>query len=377
MSVPRRVLVTDAVPMNGGDELLLRALLRSLEQRWPDCQVRVLTHDVVRSRQIMPDVSFHGDVTTNPTEARRLYAEADLVISTPGGFRNRHYGLAGRLAGFRLAADLGRPLVLFAQSIGPFGDDAEYGVVGEALRSATLVAVRDAVSRDHLRRCGVDEGRVVEVADAAFLWPARVPAAHDVGRPVKRVGLCLRRWPRRDDTAFRETVRKTRRLMRSLVARDVETFVFASTCQGVEGYTDDADLSRRVVAGLEPDLAARTVVHETRLHPDEYMDVVGACDLFIGMRLHGCLMAMLAGTPALGLAYETKTPEIFGQMGLREWQVPFTAPSTKWSRVAGAMIEAMPHLRAQVPHRVAAMQARAVASLHLLDACSTGTRLSA
>jgi colanic acid/amylovoran biosynthesis protein len=362
-----RILVTDAVPMNGGDELLLRALLRSLERRWPSCQITVLTHDVTRSRALMPDVHFEGDVAAAPHDAHRLYARADLVISTPGGFLSRHYGLDDRLAGFRLASAVGRPLVLFAQSIGPFGSDEERRAVGEALRGATLVAVRDAVSRSHLAACGLDDERVVEVADAAFLWPARGQPASDVMRPARRVGLCLRRWPRRDDTAFRETIRKARRLMRFLAMHGVEAFVFASTCQGVEGYTDDADLSRRVVAGLEPDLASRTVVHERRLHPDEYMDVVGACDLFIGMRLHGCLMAMLASTPALGLAYETKTPEIFGQMGMRDFQVPFTAPSAKWCRVAGAMLQALPLIREGLPQRVREMQARASTSLDLLD----------
>lgn len=362
-----RVLVTDAVPMNGGDELLLRALVCALERRWPSCRITVLTHDVTRSRAIMPDVHFEGDLGTAPDEASRLYAEADLVISTPGGFLSRHYGLDDRLAGFKLARALGRPLVLFAQSIGPFGSDQERRAVGQALGGAALVAVRDAASRQHLAGCGVDDARVVDVADAAFLWPTRRPVLPDDRRAVRRVGFCLRRWPRRDDTAFRETVRKTRRLMRYLATRGVEQFVFASTCQGVDGYTDDADLSRRVVVGLEPDLALRTIVHERRFHPDEYMDVVGACDMFVGMRLHGCLMAMLASTPAIGLAYETKTPGIFAQLGMHEYQLPFTAPSSKWCRVAGTMLDAMPRIREQLPARVCQMQARAATSLGLLD----------
>lgn len=360
-----RVLVTDAVPMNGGDELLLRALLGALRRRWPNSTATVMTRHVAASRMLLPDVDIVGDLQVAPADARRAYAAADLVISTPGGFLNRHYDFTSRLEGFHAASAAGRPLALYAQSIGPFGDEMQHAAVGEALRGASLVAVRDAISLVHLARCGVTGSHVVEVPDAAFLWPVR-PATGDPARPVRRVAFSLRRWPRDDATMFRETVRKTRRLMQTLRTHGVEAFVFASTCQGLDGYVDDADLSRRVVAGLTPDLAARTVVHEARLSPAAFIDLMATCDMFVGMRLHGCLMAMLAGTPALGLAYEDKTPQIFDQLGFGAWQLPFTRKVDEWCRRGRALVAAAPAVRAVLPERLAASAARATASLELL-----------
>lgn len=365
-AAPRRILVTDAVPMNGGDELLLRALLRALHERWPSASIAVMTADVVAARALLPSVSFVGDLLTSPDEARRAYACADLVVSTPGGFLNRHYGFASRLDGFRLARTLQVPLVLFAQSIGPFDDAAQRAAIGEALSAAAVIAVRDRVSVAHLSACGLQAPQVVEVPDAAFLWPARV-GRRDPGQPARRVGLCLRRWPRDDTHVFRDSVRKTRQVMSGLAAHGIEEFVFVSTCQGLPGYVDDADLSRRVLAGLAPALAARTTVHDARLTPDAFMDVAGECDFFIGMRLHACLMAMLAGTPALGLAYEDKTPQIFEQLGLGCWQLPFTRPAARWMGKALALRAALPDLRASLPGKVAAQAARARAAVALLD----------
>jgi polysaccharide pyruvyl transferase WcaK-like protein len=37
-------------------------------------------------------------------------------------------------------------------------------------------------------------------------------------------------------------------------------------------------------------------------------------DAEIGMRLHGALLSMLGGTPAMAIAYEEKTPGIFASL---------------------------------------------------------------
>lgn len=362
-----RVLVTDAVPMNGGDELLLRALLRSLHDRWGIGRVQVMTHAVAASRALMPDVHFVGDASVDADGARQAYHDADVIISTPGGFLSRHYGTA-RLSGMRLAAAVGRPFAIYGQSIGPFDSDSQRREVGEVLSKAARVAVRDAASVAQVLACGVPASTIVQVVDASFLWPARA-AVNDRNphRPVARVGLGLRRWPRSDTTAFRETVRKTRRLMRMLAARGVDEFLFVSTCQGVSGYTDDSDLSARVLEGLEPDLARRTRVVGDRLHPDAFMDLVGTCDLYVGMRLHACLMAMQAGTPAVGLRYELKTAEIFDQMGLGAHQLSFTEDASRWGRRVVGVLDDIARHRTALPGRVASMRTQAGHDLAVLD----------
>jgi colanic acid/amylovoran biosynthesis protein len=368
MRVPGpRVLITDAVPMNAGDELLLRGLVRALVTRWQPRDITVLTHAVQESRRLVPDLQFEGSLRVAPDAARALYERADLVISTPGGFLSEHYDISERLEGFALATALRRPLALFAQSMGPFTTAAQQAQIRRVLSHAQLLAVREAPSRRHLAACGLHDACVVEVPDAAFLWP-RLPV-HRTSRdtPVRRVGLCLRRWPRRDPETARETLRKGRHLVGVLAARGVEEFVFVSTCQGVEGYIDDSDLAVRLVAGLEPRLADRCFVHRSHHGPEAFMELVGTCDLFVGMRLHGCLMALLSGTPALGLAYESKTPEIFGQLGLQSCQMPFTARSAEWCGAAERMLEELDDLRRAVPDRVEAMRLSARNSLVHLD----------
>jgi polysaccharide pyruvyl transferase WcaK-like protein len=76
-----------------------------------------------------------------------------------------------------------------------------------------------------------------------------------------------------------------------------------------------------VVDGLPAPLRDRCTVDRRRHHPTDLMTQLSTCDVVISMRLHGCLLAMIAGTPAMGLAYESKTPEINSSVDLRRGAV--------------------------------------------------------
>jgi polysaccharide pyruvyl transferase WcaK-like protein len=79
---------------------------------------------------------------------------------------------------------------------------------------------------------------------------------------------------------------------------------------------------------------------------------LGSLDAFIGMRLHGCLLAMLGGTPAMGLAYEPKTPEIFGQMEFTGYQLPFTTAASDWIATADKFLASADSIRAALPAKL-------------------------
>src|SRR5262245_26809074 len=82
---PLQVLITDAMPVNGGDEALLVGLLRTLGRRWPAARFTVLCHRPEESRRLLPGVCIEpalqrdGDIAA----VERFYRNADLVLSTP------------------------------------------------------------------------------------------------------------------------------------------------------------------------------------------------------------------------------------------------------------------------------------------------------
>src|SRR6266513_4239785 len=123
--MPMNFLITNSVPLNGGDEALIRALTGALLRRWPSSDVTVLCNDLDLCRKQLPDLHLASDLEFAKTEESRrrtlaCYRAADVVLSAPGGFLHDHYYIEERLRGFEAALRLSKPLILLGQSIGPF-----------------------------------------------------------------------------------------------------------------------------------------------------------------------------------------------------------------------------------------------------------------
>src|SRR6476660_526452 len=132
-----KLLITNSVPLNGGDEALLRATVESLQTRWPDADVTILCSHARQARAQLPDLSIDSDLEFATDSERgyiiNQYRTADIILSAPGGFLHDFYPVKERLNGFELAIELGKPLVLFAQSIGPFWETASRRRVRDVL----------------------------------------------------------------------------------------------------------------------------------------------------------------------------------------------------------------------------------------------------
>jgi colanic acid/amylovoran biosynthesis protein len=368
-----KFLITNTVPLNGGDEALLHATVESLQARWPHSQIAVLCKDVEQARPRFPGLTLESDLEFVKSSSQRdrvsnLYREADLVLSAPGGFLNDYYPLAPRLRGFEVAIALGKPLVLLAQSIGPFWKEESVRRIREVLNRVSLVTVRDAASQQHLVDCGVAGTKVRETADAAFLWRHLAPGLHHQKTgPVRSIALSFRIWPLGDQLEIQKTLGKARQLCRHLLADPNRSLVFLSTCQGVAGYVDDSLLAVQIVEALPHEFRERCRVDRARYNPRELMRLYGQCDAFIGMRLHGCILSMLAGTPALGLGYEQKTREVFRQLDLEPYQVRFETELDDWLCSAERMLADIGKIRATLPAALDRLASRAALNLDYVE----------
>jgi colanic acid/amylovoran biosynthesis protein len=335
--VDMNFLITNSVPLNGGDEALLRALSTALTNRWPDSEVTVLCKDEELCRKQLSDLHLASDLEfANTGESRRrtlaCYRAADVVLSAPGGFLHDHYSIEERLQGFELALRLSKPLILIGQSIGPFWKPKSLKRVRQVLNRASRICVRDEISSRHLAQCGVDPAKIRITADAAFLWHRIAP---EMFKPkgesnARLIGLSFRVWPLGDQRMLQQTIAKAEQLCRHLLCNSDRKILFLSTCQGIPGYVDDSQIAVEIRSRLPNDMQARCDIDRLRYRPLELMRALGQCDAFIGMRLHACILAMLAGVPAMGLGYEDKTQEIFRQMGLESYQLPFTSDAASW-----------------------------------------------
>jgi colanic acid/amylovoran biosynthesis protein len=345
-------LITNSVPLNGGDEALLRALVTALTHRWPNSEVTVLCKDLELARKQLPDLNLASDLEfANSEESRRntlaRYHAADVVLSAPGGFLHDFYSIEERLQGFEVALRLSKPLILIGQSIGPFWKSKSIKRVRQVLNQASYICVRDQISTRHLAKCGVGSARIRITADAAFLWHRLAPELFKPKREsnTRLIGLSFRVWPLGDRAMQEKTIAKAEQLCRHILSDGDKRILFLSTCQGIPGYVDDSQMALQIRDRLPENLQARCELDRARYGPVELIQALGRCDAFIGMRLHACILAMLAGVPAMGLGYEDKTQEIFRQMGLESYQIPFTSEVESWIEKAEYFLASLNGIR--------------------------------
>jgi colanic acid/amylovoran biosynthesis protein len=369
-----RLLITDTVPLNGGDEALLRATIGALRRRFAHARIDVLCKDVQRCRALLPDLRLASDLMFARDDDEReaaveMYRMADVVISAPGGFLSDYYAMEGRLTAMETALDMGKPVMIFAQSIGPLDKPESRRRVGEVLGRCAAVALRDARSRELLADCGVDPGLLHVTADAAFLWRMLDPGLlrRRVDARVRTIGMCFRPWPLRGDEEHARLAEKAAALTRQLLESDANRRLrFLSTCQGVEGYKDDSDFAKRIVGLLPGVLRGRCDIDAARYGPTRLIGELARIDAMISMRLHGCLLAMLGGCAAMGVGYECKTREVFRQLGFERYTVEQHEPAERWIETVEAFFSEIGAVRASLPGALDVAAERAHATVGLV-----------
>jgi polysaccharide pyruvyl transferase WcaK-like protein len=74
---------------------------------------------------------------------------------------------------------------------------------------------------------------------------------------------------------------------------------------------EDASVSRALGVPVLP-----------RMRPSDALATLAEADLFVGMRHHGVLLALHAGTPALAVPYAPKTERLVDELGLARHALP-------------------------------------------------------
>lgn len=401
----RRVVITNIVALNVGDAAILEGTIAVLRRALgDDVDVVVFDKAAAAASRYFPWATFRQALFSRPAAgwrrrlsawgwghrvrrfdawrlrlvarwlgsapalARRLlsaearadleaYRSADLVVSSGGTYLVEKYGLEPPILDYELTLALGRPLVFFTQSLGPFRDPDNRRRLGRIFREARALLVRDAPSQAHLEELGVPAYRVLRCADAAFAL-ARDPApSGDSDRPP-RIAISVREWRHFRTTDPAEGQRRYLDSVAALVARLVRerdaSVVFLSTCQGMPEYwTDDSQAALEIAGRLREDVARRVEVDREARGPRELIDAYAGFDAVVATRMHAAILALCAGTPVLPIAYEFKTRALFEGMGLGEWVTDIEAISPDSFSVRGdAFLSALPDLRATVAREV-------------------------
>jgi polysaccharide pyruvyl transferase CsaB len=286
---------------NLGDEALLSVIVRSLRRRHACCEIDVLTGDPAgTARSYGVDVTPRADITA----VRGAIAAADVVISGGGGLLQNATSLRSLLyyAGIiRMAVRAKKPVMIFAQSVGPL-DFWGKAVVRHFCRGVSRATVRDERSRTLLEPL-VAGTPVERTADPVFLFaPGETPldlAAEGLDASDPLVVVSVRRWRGADRTAA---------ALATAVDRLAEAYG-AQVAFLPLGGASDAEVSTVVI---------RRCRSSPVLLPNYSLaqagQVIGRARLVVGMRLHALIIAARLGVPFTAIPYDPKVSALLEEL---------------------------------------------------------------
>jgi len=307
--MPRLVLSGYYGFRNAGDEAILAAMLEMFAAAG-DLEPRVLSGDPAQTER------DHGVAAVPRGNFRAICAalsQSDALVSGGGGLLQDATSVRSNLyylALIRLAKRLGKPVMGYAQSIGPLRRRVTKWLVRRGLRGVDLITVRDARSREQLAALGFDPAAIHVTADPVFaLTPAPAERATDIlaaervprDRPL--IGVSLRRT--RGDEAILAAV--SHALDQLLVELDANAVFLPMQPPADVGFSHACRARMRQ--------APRAFVVAGSYLPHERMALVGWVDLLLAVRLHALIFAAAQQVPFVGLSYDPKIDGLLESLG--------------------------------------------------------------
>jgi len=264
-----------------------------------------------------------------------------------------------------LAARLiGKPVVLFAQSCGPFKGHPTRSLARLTLNRVNLITTRESLTKDYLQDMGISKPSIFATACPAFLFDAT--SKERVEKIFKQEGISLDNEPLIGLTlcSFNISVNPMRiiiknkwlntmkyflpKLFYNLVekrmksVKSLDTYVAADLMPFVQTINylveklhanvlliphvyesessryhilSDTGLAEKLYELTKPDNADKIKMLRGKYNAEDVKGIIGECDIFISGRMHAAIAGLSQNVPTVGLPYGVKFFGIFGMLG--------------------------------------------------------------
>ena len=294
---------------NAGDDAILQSIHGGILDASDDIQVTVLSHDPEQTRrQYGLDAVYRFDLV----QVGRALRRCDALLSGGGSLlqdRTSTRSLLYYLMVIRWAKKLGKPVMLYANGIGPVTKPENRKKVKQTVELANVVTLRDRASAQELRDMGVKHPELHITADPVFNL---VPAGADRGRELlvkaglpagrKFAAVSVRDWP-----AARQFPQQAARLCDHLHRTYGLETVFLLMQPAA-----DRETTEQVRRAME----SPSYLLDVPATPSELMAVLGQAELCVAMRLHTLIFAARMAVPTVGLVYDPKVDSYLKELDL-------------------------------------------------------------
>lgn len=188
--------------------------------------------------------------------------------------------------------------------------------------------------------------RVIVLPDlvTSLEWPAK-PAKREPGKPFT-IGISALYHLPNPEQCFRGLLETLQNFVAGLPADQFRVVLFPMLISPSDPK-DDLWASRQLQLALE-DTGVSVEISPAR-ELDDFVAELEHVDLMIGARLHANILAMLTGTPCLGIAYRPKVMSFFAANKLKDYCIELSKLNAQnLSELFWIMHDAYPHVAEQV-----------------------------
>ena len=282
---------------NLGDDAILLSIRRRLAALSDDVELVALSNS---PDSTLAEYDVKAVQRFQPMQVRKAIKNADLLISGGGSLlqdRTSTRSLMYYLTVIRMALHYQKPVMLYANGIGPVSKSKNRRRVQAVVSKADCITLRDTDSLQELEQMGVHSDAMTVTADPVFTLNGISPdAAREIltaaeiptDRPILAVSM-------RQSGKIEQAVPELARFCDEAAKTHTVLFILMQT---------PADSA--VTEQIRSRMSAPSYVLETPGKPETMMGVIGLCNLVFSMRLHTVIFAAKQRVPVMGLVYDPK-----------------------------------------------------------------------
>ncbi|MDO8413540.1 MAG: polysaccharide pyruvyl transferase family protein [Gallionellaceae bacterium] len=347
---------------NRGCEALVRSTVTILREQMPDMRFLVPSSDIARDSAQWPEAAAWGvQFVPAPTvpasymqwgrlcrflpfmksmtwpslrdlpHLEKYLQQADAIISIGGDNYSLDYGLVSLFFFVGIAEralEIGKPVMLWAASIGPFTADPRVQAAMVAhLKKLHTISVRESHTLLYLHKLGVIDN-VIAVVDPAFALnrQAVAHAAFWPGTPGQGVlGINVSPLIEQRHTCDSNPASTSDLMVAFIKWIMVETDLAVLLVPHVapldgSSCNNDATMLQHILHRV-PGYAERLSMIPSGLNACELKHIIAQCKYFIGARTHATIAALSSGVPTLSIAYSIKARGINYDLFKHEYYV--------------------------------------------------------
>ena len=300
---------------NAGDEAIMQAVYCNIMRAEADTSITVLSKNPTLTNR---RYGYNAVGRFNPFRVAHAIRRCDALVFGGGSLLQDHTStrsLMYYLTIIRIANFFKKPVMIYANGIGPIDQPKNRERVRRALEMAKIVTLRDESSHEELRQMGVKRDDIEVTGDPVYTM--ETPPEDECLQIVRDAGIPL--------------------------ARPFAVFSVRSVSDNGHVFTELAKLCDMIYEGLgigivflamQPsvdiaasrEVAARmkcpSTVPERDFSPRELIGILRNARFAVSMRLHTLIFAERAGTPPCGIVVDPKLEANLRAFGMPDIGTP-------------------------------------------------------